>query len=414
MSEGKLTLKDYIKAMGPGAIMSAAIIEPGTVTTASQQGALYGFTSLWILLVACVIAYFFQEPAMRISIGCKESVMVGVREHLSPGVAKFLWIVIFVGSIAFQAGNLSGASMALEYFVPGTSNLMWAVVMSLLAFIIVMLNRYKVIENVNQVLILMMVFAFVLTAFTSGPDIGDLVTEGFSFKIPGGNAVLAVSLLATTVTPNLVLGYSAFLRKKYADSQTPARDIKLAKADLGLNMFVTFLITGSIIVCSATVIHPTGKEITSAADMATQLVPLLGRFAGILFSIGLWAAAISSVLYHVSIHNTLFPTAFHVDEDPKAKHNLAVVAAVVLIPVILIAFLGQSPVQLIIAAQALNGIALPMVCVICWILCNKKDLLGTYANNLRQNIVMGCVTVLTTIFALNALISVGKSILAMF
>lgn len=414
MSEGKLTLKDYIKAMGPGAIMSAAIIGPGTVTTASQQGALYGFTSLWILLVACVIAYFFQEPAMRISIGCKESVMVGVREHLSPGVAKFLWIVIFVGSIAFQAGNLSGASMALEYFVPGTSNLMWAVVMSLLAFIIVMLNRYKVIENVNQVLILMMVFAFVLTAFTSGPDIGDLVTEGFSFKIPGGNAVLAVSLLATTVTPNLVLGYSAFLRKKYADSQTPARDIKLAKADLGLNMFVTFLITGSIIVCSATVIHPTGKEITSAADMATQLVPLLGRFAGILFSIGLWAAAISSVLYHVSIHNTMFPTAFHVDEDPKAKHNLAVVAAVVLIPVILIAFLGQSPVQLIIAAQALNGIALPMVCVICWILCNKKDLLGTYANNLRQNIVMGCVTVLTTIFALNALISVGKSILAMF
>lgn len=414
MSEGKLTLKDYIKAMGPGAIMSAAIIGPGTVTTASQQGALYGFTSLWILLVACVIAYFFQEPAMRISIGCKESVMVGVREHLSPGVAKFLWIVIFVGSIAFQAGNLSGASMALEYFVPGTSNLMWAVVMSLLAFIIVMLNRYKVIENVNQVLILMMVFAFVLTAFTSGPDIGDLVTEGFSFKIPGGNAVLAVSLLATTVTPNLVLGYSAFLRKKYADSQTPARDIKLAKADLGLNMFVTFLITGSIIVCSATVIHPTGKEITSAADMATQLVPLLGRFAGILFSIGLWAAAISSVLYHVSIHNTLFPTAFHVDEDPKAKHNLAVVVAVVLIPVILIAFLGQSPVQLIIAAQALNGIALPMVCVICWILCNKKDLLGTYANNLRQNIVMGCVTVLTTIFALNALISVGKSILAMF
>ena len=414
MSEGKLTLKDYIKAMGPGAIMSAAIIGPGTVTTASQQGALYGFTSLWILLVACVIAYFFQEPAMRISIGCKESVMVGVREQLCPGVAKFLWIVIFVGSIAFQAGNLSGASMALEYFVPGTSNLMWAVVMSLLAFIIVMLNRYKVIENVNQVLILMMVFAFVLTAFTSGPDIGDLVTEGFSFKIPGGNAVLAVSLLATTVTPNLVLGYSAFLRKKYADSQTPARDIKLAKADLGLNMFVTFLITGSIIVCSATVIHPTGKEITSAADMATQLVPLLGRFAGILFSIGLWAAAISSVLYHVSIHNTLFPTAFHVDEDPKAKHNLAVVAAVVLIPVILIAFLGQSPVQLIIAAQALNGIALPMVCVICWILCNKKDLLGTYANNLRQNIVMGCVTVLTTIFALNALISVGKSILAMF
>ena len=58
------------------------------------------------------------------------------------------------------------ACLLYTSFVPGTSNLMWAVVMSLLAFIIVMLNRYKVIENVNQVLILMMVFAFVLTAFT--------------------------------------------------------------------------------------------------------------------------------------------------------------------------------------------------------------------------------------------------------
>lgn len=412
--ERKLTIKDYAKALGPGAIMSAAIIGPGSVTTASQQGAMYGFTSLWVIMLACLIAYFFQEPAMRIAIGCKETVMVGVRDHLNPGVAKFLWIVIFVGSIAFQAGNLGGAAMALEYLIPGTSTLMWAVIMSLLALVVVVLNRYKVIENVNQVLILMMVFAFVLTAFTSGPDPGRMIREGFSFQIPGGDAVLAVSLLATTVTPNLVLGYSAFLRKKYADSTDPRTDIKLAKADLALSMCVTFLITAAIIVCSATVIHPTGKAVTSAADMAEQLVPLLGRYAGILFAIGLWAAAISSVLYQVSIHNELFPTAFHIDPNPRAKHNIAVIAAVILIPVLIIAFIGSSPVQLIITAQALNGIALPMVCVICWILCNKKELLGSYANNLRQNIVMGCVTLLTTLFALNALVSVAKNILSMF
>ena len=142
MNDGKkLTFKDYAKALGPGAIMSAAIIGPGTVTTASTQGASYGYTALWILLLACVIAYFFQEPATRISIGCKESVMVGVREHINPGVAKFLWIVLFVGSIAFQAGNLSGASMALTYFFPGTTYLLWAVVMSALALVQHCLNN---------------------------------------------------------------------------------------------------------------------------------------------------------------------------------------------------------------------------------------------------------------------------------
>lgn len=413
MNEPKLTWKDYLKAMGPGAIMSAAIIGPGTVTTASSQGASYGYTALWILLMACLIAYFFQEPAARISIGCKESAIVGVRTYISPAAAKFLWIVIFVGSVAFQAGNLGGASMALTYFFPGTTNLLWAVIMSALAFALVLLNKYKVIENVNQVLILLMVLAFVLTAFTSGPDIGTMLSEGFSFHIPGGNAILAVSLLATTVTPNLVLGYSSFLRKKYPDSSEPDRDIKLAKADLGLNMFVTFLITGSIIVCAATLIHPLGITIGSAADMAMQLEPLLGRFAGIFFSLGLWAAAISSVLYQISIHNMLFPPAFNKSDDPKAPHNVAVVGAVVLIPIAIIALTGSSPVQLIITAQALNGIALPMVCIICWILCNKKELMGKYVNNTRQNVVMGTVSALTLLFAVNALYSVAQKILSM-
>lgn len=415
MNDGKkLTFKDYAKALGPGAIMSAAIIGPGTVTTASTQGASYGYTALWILLLACVIAYFFQEPATRISIGCKESVMVGVREHINPGVAKFLWIVLFVGSIAFQAGNLSGASMALTYFFPGTTYLLWAVVMSALALVIVLLNRYKIIENVNQVLIILMVLAFVLTACTSGPNVGDMLTEGFSFKIPGGNAILAVSLLATTVTPNLVLGYSGFLRKKYPDSNQPRTDIKLAKADLGLNMVVTFLITGAIIVCAGTLLHPQGITVSSAADMAMQLTPLLGRFAGIFFSLGLWAAAVSSVLYQVSIHNMLFPPAFKLDEDPRAKHNIIVTCLVVLVPIILIVIFGSSPVQLIIAAQALNGIALPMVCIISWILCNKKSLLGEFVNNTRQNVIMGIVTLCTLVFAVNAFYSVVKNLIAMF
>ena len=57
--EGRLTAKDYLKSLGPGAIMAAAIIGPGSITTASTQGASYGYESIWLILIACVIAYFF-------------------------------------------------------------------------------------------------------------------------------------------------------------------------------------------------------------------------------------------------------------------------------------------------------------------------------------------------------------------
>lgn len=409
----KLTLKDYLKSMGPGAIMAAAIIGPGTVTTASTQGANYGYTALWIILAACVIAYFFQEPATRISIGCKQDVMIGIREHIGPNMAKFLYIVIFVGSIAFQAGNLSGASMALTYFLPGTTTLFWAVTMSLFAFLIVWFNKYNIIENVNQILIVMMVLAFVITALYSGPSIGTLVSQGFTFKIPGGNATLALGLLATTVTPNLVLGYSAFLRKKYPNPDKPGRLIKTSQFDLGLNMFITFLITSSIIVCAAAVIHPQGIAIKSAGDMAVQLTPILGRFAGVFFSLGLWAAAFSSVLYQVSLHNMLLPRAFNMSDDPKAKHNMIITVLVIAVPILIIMLSGASPVSLIITAQALNGVALPLVFILSWILCNKKDFMGDYANNKWQNVVMGIVTTFTLIFATNAIIGVAKKIMAL-
>ena len=386
--ERKLTMKDYLTSLGPGAIMAAAIIGPGSVTTASTQGASYGYESLWLILLACVIAYFFQEPGTRIALGCKEDVMTGIRTNLGKGWAIFLYIVVLVGSIAFQAGNLSGAGMALTYIFPGTTNLFWAVVISVIALVIILMKH-------------------VITALTCRADVGEMLSEGFSFQIPGGNATLALSLLATTVTPNLVLGYSSFLKQKYPKVKTGEEKnlIKLNNFGLGFNMAVTFLITASIIICSATLLHPQGIQITSAGEMAEQLVPLLGNFAGIFFSLGLFGAAFSSVIYQISIHGMLLPKAFDVSDDPREKHNLAVTLIVFIIPVIIVAALGSSPTELIITAQALNGVALPLVFILCWVLCNKKKFMGEYVNNTLKNVIFGIVTILTILFAMNTIIN---------
>ena len=74
-------------------------------------------------------------------------------------------------------------------------------------------------------------------------------------------------------------------------------------------------------------------------------------------------------------------------------------------PIILVALLGSSPTQLIITAQALNGVALPLVFILCWVLCNQKKFMGKYRNNIAQNIVFGAVTILTVFFALNTIIN---------
>lgn len=403
----KLTSIDYLKALGPAAIVAAGIIGPGSVTTASVTGATYGYQALWIVVLSCVFAYFYQEPAIRITLHKKVSIMEGVRNHIGKPASIFLFITVLVGAIAFQAGNFTGAAMALNYFLPNISLTMWALSMSVVALAIAWIGVYKILENINMALIALMILAFVLTAFSSGPNIGNLVTEGFSFQIPGGDYWLVIALLATTMPPNIVLGLSAFMKKKYTTTQnlSVSKETKLSLFDLRVNMVGTGLITIAIIICAGTVIYGQGIEITSAADMAAQLTPLLGRYAGILFALGLWAAGFSSGLYQISLACMLMNQSLGKEENFKATRSRIVMLLTSLIPIGIIMLFDAVPVSLIVTAQALNGLALPVVATFIIILCNKKSFLGEAVNSTKQNIIYGFILLVVSVLALRVFLS---------
>ncbi|PTM59603.1 Nramp family divalent metal transporter [Desmospora activa] len=397
-----LTFKDYVKAIGPGVIIAAAIIGPGTVTTTSVAGATYGYEALWIVILACVVSYFYQEPAIRITLRKSTSLMEGVRQHVGKPASGFLLVALITGAVAFQAGNFTGAAMALNYFIPEITITAWALTMAISALVIAWLGVYTLLENINKVLIGLMVVAFVITGFVSGPSLGDLVSKGFSFRIPGGDYWMVLALLATTLPPNTVLGLSAFLKKKYATvaDRIPSREIALSRFDLRFNMVITAFITGSIIICAGAVIHPQGIEITGAEDMAMQLTPLLGRFAGVSFALGLWAAGFSSGLYQASLAYILMNQAFGWPEDATALRSRIIMVVTSLVPVGIIALFDEMPIAVIVTAQALNGLALPLVAALIWLLSNKKDFLGDSVNNSRQNIIYGLIMLLVTFLAL--------------
>lgn len=402
----KITPLDYVKGIGPAAIVVAGIIGPGTVTTASVMGATHGFQALWIIVLSCLFSYFYQEPAIRITLLKRISIVEGVRRYIGKPAAIFLFLTVLIGAIAFQAGNFTGAAMALHYFVPQMSLTMWALTMAIAALAIAWIGVYKLLENINKVLVALMVLAFVLTAFFSGPSLGNLVTEGFSFQIPGGDYWLVVALIATTMPPNIVLGLSAFLHKKYSEMNfSTNREMKLSRFDLKFNMFGTALITGAIIICAGSVMFTKGIDIQSAEDMAVQLTPLLGRYAGILFALGLWAAGFSSGLYQISLACMLMNQSFGWKEDFKAARSKGVMIITSLVPIGIILMFKEVPISIIITAQALNGLALPIVAGLVLILCNKKSFLGDSVNSVSQNVVYSMIMVVVTFLAFRVFLS---------
>ena len=412
----EFSFKSALKNMGPAIIVAAGILGPGTVTTSSVYGSKYGYAGLWIVAMAVMLAIFYQEPAIRITNMDNDeegqTVMLGIRNNISKPMAIILWITLLFGGVALQAGNLAGTSMALTYFFPGTSSFFWVCVISIVGFTVGWFGVYKIVENFNKVLIAAIILAFVLCAVYTSPNVGDLLTKGFTFNIAGGDYWTALALLSTTAPYHVVVGYSSLMKKRRMESNvvdTSSTDSKIrsAKFDLCISMLFAGLVTAAIIICAGTVMFPRGIEVKSAADMALQLTPLLGRFAGIVFSFGLFAAGFSTVLYQVTIQPYYMNEAFGRDVNLKSKQSRLVMASTGILPLFIIALFGGTPVSLIVTAQALTGLAYPLVVILVWILCNKKGFMGKYRNTKTQNAIYAVITLITTFLAIRTFLSLS-------
>ncbi len=372
-----VTGKEKMKAIGPGAIIAAGIIGPGTVTTFSVVGADWRYEALWVLALAAVIAYVFMAPAVRLSSVSDQTLMEAARTHVSKAAAGVMFGAAFIGALAFQTGNFVGSGMAVSALLPGLSTQMWASITALITFAVVWVGVYRLLENIMTAMVVLMVLAFVVTAIGSTPPAGEIVTEGFEFATLGGDWILIGALLATTVVPTGALALSSMTRRKSAESpEPPPRRLKLALFDLRLNVALVALIGIAIVVTSGTVIYATGNSVESAGDMAEQLTPLLGRYAGVLFALGLFAAGISSGLYHASLQPALLSEAIGREDNAKSALSRAVAAFVLVVPIALLWIFGEAPVQLIVTAQALNAIVLPLVTVIMAVLARKTEVFG--------------------------------------
>ncbi|WP_438764641.1 Nramp family divalent metal transporter [Kushneria sp. TE3] len=397
-----LGIMERLRALGPGAMVAACILGPGSITTLSVAGAEYGFALLWAVMAASVVAFCFQRPVIRFTLATGMSAMEGIRQRMGRKWAITLYVALLLGAVAFQAGNFTGAALALNYLLPSIPILAWVGILALSALLMCWVGIYRLLENVNRVIIALIVLSFVLTLALAGPNPNEVAATGFSFRVPEGNYWLILALIATTLPPNTVMGLSAFIKRKYEGDTTTPMDKRLAlsRFDHTTNVIITGVVMVAILLCSAAAIHPLGTGVSGAADMAGQLTPVLGQYAGVLFSLGLWAAGFSSGLFNIAVQPPLLGEATGRNESARSPRNRGVMLLAALAPVVIVALYGSTPIELILTAQAINGLLLPAIVGSIWVLCNQQTLLGTLANTFKQNLVYGLVMLIVCLLAL--------------
>lgn len=397
-SEGRDTPPRAAKGLGPGLLVAAAFIGPGTVTTASVAGADFGFQIVWALAFSVLAAMLLQEMSARLGIVSREGLGQALRttfdNRLLSGAAVVLVVAaIGIGNAAFEAGNIIGAALGLDALT-GAGTGIWAWVVGAAAFALLASGVYKLIERVLVSLVLLMSLAFLTTAVLVRPDLGALAA-GFAPSLPSGAILNVVALIGTTVVPyNLFLHASSVQEKWGADLPTDA-SLKAARRDTIASISLGGLVTLAVMSTAAAAFFSTGVGIENAGAMAEQLEPLLGRTSQVVFALGLLAAGITSAVTAPLAAAFAISGALGWGRELKSWRFRSIWATIIVVGTVFAAT-GGSPVEAIVFAQAANGLILPIIAVFLLLVMNRRDLLGDHVNGPVGNVAGGVVVLVAT------------------
>jgi len=372
----------WIKNIGPGTLVAAAFIGPGTVTVCTKAGVQFGYSLLWAMLLSIIATIVLQEMAARTGIITQKGLAEVIKEQITSPLLRNLAIFLILGAIvignaAYEAGNISGAALGMQVF--GEANaVVYPILIGAIAFIVLFIGNYKVLERSLVTLVLLMSISFLITAILTKPDILAILKGTFTPTIPEGNILIIIGLIGTTVVPYNLFLHASLVKEKWKTKE----DLSIAKKDTMISIVLGGIVSMAIIVAATAT---TGGDITNAFDLAKGLEPLYGEYAKYLLGIGLFAAGITSAITAPLAAAYVAKSCFGWKGTLK-DNRFRVVWAIILLLGVVFSSLKFNPVEVITFAQVANGLLLPIVAIfLVWIV-NKTNVLGKYKNSLFQNI----------------------------
>ena len=382
-------VKKYKLSFGPGFLVTAAFIGPGTITSCSLAGADFGYSLIYALIFAVVMTLILQEMTGRLSLGSGRDLGQSLREFPKNSLTKLLFAILTLSAItfgcaAYEAGNIIGGSLGLE-IITAVPQKTWVVLISIVSILVLSLGKYAVIEKLLISLVFLMSISFLATFIIIKPDIS-AIFKGFIPSFPDGSLLLVLALVGTTVVPYNLFLYSSSVKEKW----NSPKNLKDIRRDLLVSICLGGMISISVVVTSAVAFNQEGIVVEKGIQLAQQLKPIFGRLTNILFGLGFFAAGMTSAItapYAAAFASSGILGWKGGQNSPKFKG----IWLMVILAGFIVSLFSFSPLAVIIFAQVANGLILPIASIFLLVILNNRKHMGTLANNWKQNILGGLV-----------------------
>ena len=388
--------------IGPGVLIAAAFIGPGTVTLCTIAGASFGYSLIWAIILSIFSTIVLQEMSLRIGLITKMNLAQVIRINIKSKFLNRLLLILIISSIlignaAYEAGNITGASLGISAILNSQSINYIPVFIGLIAFMVLYQGDYKVLERSLVFLVLIMSISFFITAIITKPDINALINGVITPKIDSNNLTIILGLIGTTVVPYNLFLHSSLVSEKW----NSVNKLKVARFESFFSILIGGLVSLSIIITAASV---NNKDVNGVIDLARGLEPLYGNFAIYFLGVGLFASGITSSITAPLAAAYVAKSCFGWQDSLKSRKFRAI-WIIILITGVLVSMVKINPIEIIKFAQFSNSLLLPIIAIILLWLINNKNIISNKYSYRYQNIFGFLIVIISLILGTKGLIS---------
>ncbi|UDQ79100.1 Nramp family divalent metal transporter [Erwinia rhapontici] len=379
--------------MGPAFIAAIGYIDPGNFATNIQAGASYGYTLLWVVVWANIMAMVIQLMSAKLGIATGKNLAEHIRDRFPRPAVWFYWVQAEIIAMATDLAEFIGAAIGFK-LVFGVSLLQGAMLTGVATFLILMLQSrgQKPLELVIGGLLLFVAAAYVIELFFSQPKVVDLLQGMAVPSLPTADAVLlAAGVLGATIMPHVIYLHSSLTQK--GDGATRSERYASTKLDVAIAMTIAGFVNLAMMATAAATFHFSGHSGIADLDQAyLTLDPLLGKAAAMVFGLSLLAAGLSSTVVGTMAGQVVMQgfIRFHIP--------LLVRRVVTMLPSFIVIMAGWEPTRILVMSQVLLsfGIALALVPLLAFT--GNRELMGDMVNSrLMQNVGRAIVAVVVVL-----------------
>jgi manganese transport protein len=377
--------------LGPAFIAAVAYVDPGNFATNVAGGAQFGYALGWVVITANLMAMLVQTLSAKLGIATGMSLPEVCRERLPRGVVIFLWLQAEVVAMATDLAEFTGAALGLN-LVFGLSIWVSALLAALATFAVLAMEvgGFRRVEAAITALVGVVVIAFILELVIARPPAGAVAGGVFVPRLPGGAALLAVSIVGATVMPHVIYLHSALTRGRVigADERERRKIFRFEVFDVLCAMGLAGAINLAMLATAATVFFSRGQA--SAGDDLGRVVAglngFVGAHAGTVFGVALLVSGVASSCVGTMSGQVVMDGFLH------RRIPVFVRRAVTMLPALIVLALGFSPTRALVLSQVFLSFGIPFALIPLVAFTANRSVMGSLVNRFATSAAAVAVT----------------------